>query len=641
MSYRLAWIISAVACGAAAAAAANAVPAASPTPMVASAETTNATGAGVVVIENDLYRLAFDPARGGRCSSFVVKATGREWVYDGEWAGLFLDHFAHQPWPGELLAASYQHALDRDATSVRLRLWTTATRDPLTEGLVVGKEVTLRAGQRQIELVNTFSNATAAGKNVALWVQQCFCYGGDRLYDVYYRPSSSGVRWVGMDDCGEAKIPPGGDDYAKDWVKDPVAGWTAGRDRRTSEGAVFLLDANYLNILYNCANSYTTEWFMDKVPIPAGKSWSTRYAIVPVDGFTAFAHAGERVIANVEATPETQAVCIRHQVAGTTGALGRVTIATRVYGVRSQRVDDLPPLSVEGVGLAPVAATQTWSRTQTEPILLRITLAGPDWTEHYEYLAEGAFASQGIQGAGSVAEYIVPRVPKVKRFLKPEVWSRPRNAHPRTLLLYGLYSQHYRVEEAVKALDAEAAVKRFDGWDFFPPTYEELLGYDLLVLSDVPAGPDYANEMVADFVRHGGGLLVLGGMLTYGAGQWRGTTLESILPVAMPEGFDCRWLPGGARPHVLSDHPAVRGIRWPDDARFYWIHAGVPKPDANVVLAADGQPILVVGHCGDGRIAAVLATCHGEPKRRQVEAWTTPEWTRLLSQTMQWLKEGK
>ncbi len=623
-----------------------------PEAAVSSSEGKTASGGRQVTIENDLYRLKFEPDRGGRCGSFLIKKSNRELVYDGDTAGLFQDHFAHQGYPGELLETKYDYAVEGDGkTQVTLRLWTAAKADPLTEGLKVQKEITLKAGRREVEVKNTFANSTGTGKNVGMWVQQCFNYGGDRLYDVYYRPSDQGVHWVGMDDTGHGKIPPGGDDYAKDWVgaskyspadgRKVLAGWTAGRDRRTDEGAVFLLDRNYLATLYNCAGSCTTEWFMDKVPLPGGKSWSTEYAMIPVDGFTGFAHASRRLIANVEVKPGDDGVEIKHQVAGAMEPLGTVTLNVAVYGVRSKKEEKLAPEKIENVGMTPSSVAQLWKTPFTEPIVVRVEAAGQDWSERYEYVCMGKFAAAGIEGAGSVAEYTTPVPKKVKTFLKPDTWSRPNNQHLRVGVLYGLCTQHYRIEEAVKALDPAAEVKLYDGWDFFPPTYEELLAYDVLVLSNMPAGPDFAVEMVADFVRHGGGLIALGGMLAYGSGQWRETVLEEIMPVSFPESFDLKWEKPGAAPRSSADHPAVAGVNWPDQARFFWIHEAEPKNGAKIVLEAGKRPALVLGDCGEGRVAAVLATCHGEPEAGQTEAWKGGTWTKLLSQTIKWLKEGK
>ena len=610
-------------------------------------ESKNAKGDPQVVLENEFYRLTFEPARGGRCSSFFLKDSKREWVYDGDVAGLFEDHFAHQYWPGELFNAKYEYAVEGDRVrEVALRLWTVAKggddgRDLLTKGLKVEKTILLGAGRREVVVRNTFTNPTTEGKNVAMWIQHCFCYGGDRLFDLYYRPSLEGIKLDGMNDKGERNYLPVSDAYAQDWVKQPVAGWSAGRDRRTNEGAVFLMDFNYLKTLYNCAGSYTSEWFMDKVPIPPGKNWGTEYWVVPVAGFTGFSHASRRLIANTEITAKGDGVEISHQFVGTVAPLGAVKINTTVYGIRSKQEIKLPEITAGPVGLEPVRTAQSWNRPQTEPLVFRIRVSGDSWQENYEYVFAGAFASKGIEGASQVAEYEVPRPKKEKVFLKPDSWARPTNPNPRVFVLCGLYTRTWHVEDAVKALNPNAEIKLCDGWDFFPPTYDELLGYDLLVLSNAPAGPDYANEMIADFVRHGGGgLLVLGGMHSYGGGEWLGTPLAELLPFTIPGAFDLVRETKGVKPAVVGTHAVTAGVAWPADARFFWLKAGTVKPTGVAVITAGGKPAWVLGQAGNGRVAAGLVTCLGEPGPGQSEAWNSDAWTRLVSQTLGWLRGG-
>jgi len=145
----------------------------------------------LVTIENDLYppEVRAGPRRTLR--HFLIKKSNKELVYEGEIGGpVSRDHFAHQGYPGELLAAAYDYAIRRrrQKRRVALRLWTIAkgadgvAADPLGRGSEGEKRIALKAGRREVEVENTFANPTPTGKNVGLWVQQCFCYGGDRLF---------------------------------------------------------------------------------------------------------------------------------------------------------------------------------------------------------------------------------------------------------------------------------------------------------------------------------------------------------------------------------------------------------------------------------------------------------------------------
>ena len=140
---------------------------------------------------------------------------------------------------------------------------------------------------------------------------------------------------------------------------------------------------------------------------------------------------------------------------------------------------------------------------------------------------------------------------------------------------------------------------------------------------------------------HCGGLLTLGGMLTYGSGQWKDTVLEEILPVTFPDAFDLKWEKKGAAPEAKGKHPVTENVSWPQDARFFWIHESAPKSGSTVLMEAGSRPMVVLRTCGEGRVATILTTCHGEPVQGQTEAWQSEAWTKLLAQTMRWLKRGK
>ncbi|MEM9282826.1 MAG: VWA domain-containing protein [Verrucomicrobiota bacterium] len=70
----------------------------------------------------------------------------------------------------------------------------------------------------------------------------------------------------------------------------------------------------------------------------------------------------------------------------------------------------------------------------------------------------------------------------------------------------------------------------------FPDSLQKLAGYDGIVLSDVPAHElgDSAMESIRDYVEMlGGGLVMVGGMNSFGVGGYYRTPIEKILPVKL------------------------------------------------------------------------------------------------------------
>ena len=72
----------------------------------------------------------------------------------------------------------------------------------------------------------------------------------------------------------------------------------------------------------------------------------------------------------------------------------------------------------------------------------------------------------------------------------------------------------------------------------FPGSLIELQNYDAVILANVPFGPgglsDPQQQNLAQYVHDlGGGLVMIGGPDTFGAGGWQGKKLEEVLPVNM------------------------------------------------------------------------------------------------------------
>jgi len=161
----------------------------------------------------------------------------------------------------------------------------------------------------------------------------------------------------------------------------------------------------------------------------------------------------------------------------------------------------------------------------------------------------------------------------------------------------------------------------------FPSTLKALSAYDVVVLSDIGAdslllhpdtfmrGQRTPNrlKLIADWVQGGGGFMMVGGYLSFqginGAARYRGTPIETILPVRIMPVDDRVEVPEGFVPVVEGSarHPVVAGIRgpWPYLLGFNEV---APKPDATVLLKTsaddDALPLLVVGGHGAGRTMA-------------------------------------
>lgn len=179
---------------------------------------------------------------------------------------------------------------------------------------------------------------------------------------------------------------------------------------------------------------------------------------------------------------------------------------------------------------------------------------------------------------------------------------------------------------------ASIDVARRDELSLIPfPTrelFEEQLGsFDLIVFQNFTYRGYQMRQylpLIREYVRDGGGFVMVGGDLSFASGGYAGTPIEDFLPVELPpdrmdlidvERFAPQLTEAGAR------HPITRLSLIPEDNRRAWGElpelsgvnrvAGV-RPDATVLathptLRVGGQPAPVVATMGfgEGRVLAV------------------------------------
>lgn len=157
----------------------------------------------------------------------------------------------------------------------------------------------------------------------------------------------------------------------------------------------------------------------------------------------------------------------------------------------------------------------------------------------------------------------------------------------------------------------------------FPETREQLFRFEAVVLGDIEASHFTVSqlELLEDFVRErGGGLLMLGGVNSFGLGKYTGTRVGKALPLdispADPPYSDERYN-AVVTPEGLK-HPVLRLSPDPDANRRLWEKAppllgitpvrGV-KAGAQLLLASekDNRPVLAVQNYGSGRVAAFIS----------------------------------
>lgn len=151
---------------------------------------------------------------------------------------------------------------------------------------------------------------------------------------------------------------------------------------------------------------------------------------------------------------------------------------------------------------------------------------------------------------------------------------------------------------------------------------EELRNFDLVVFENFSHRfyfPSQYLEKVREFVAGGGGFWMLGGPLSFSAGDYSGTPIEEVLPLSLKnpqsgveyvaEPFRPRLTPSAA------EHPFFLGLGEAEQEELPLLdgyNVSGPARGESVVLAdyvdSEGanQPIIVLGRYGKGRVLTVL-----------------------------------
>jgi len=189
----------------------------------------------------------------------------------------------------------------------------------------------------------------------------------------------------------------------------------------------------------------------------------------------------------------------------------------------------------------------------------------------------------------------------------------------------------------------------------FPFSTEELEQYDVIILSDVPAdtfllsddtfikGERTPNRLqnISHFVHKGGGLLMVGGYMSFsgyqGKANYHFSPLAEVLPVKM-FGFDDRIeAPQGLVPQVEhGDHPILSGIpiNWP---HFLGYNKLMPANNSVTLMTCQNDPFLIVTEIDKGRTAAFASDCSPHWAPNEFINW--PYYKQFWNQLVRWLSK--
>lgn len=204
------------------------------------------------------------------------------------------------------------------------------------------------------------------------------------------------------------------------------------------------------------------------------------------------------------------------------------------------------------------------------------------------------------------------------------------SVHTKGFDSFDMSSYHEGGTEMIVALRAGGADLTYQpshiAMDSFPFSRKEIDSFDVVILSDIGANslllPDRVAirsescpnrlHLIRDFVNDGGGLLMVGGYLTFqgiqAKGNYKGTPVEDVLPIELFPYDDRLECPQGVTPTLVKpDHPVLKGLTdWP---QFLGYNRSTARPDADVLARFGNDPFIAVRNVGQGRSAIFSSDC--------------------------------
>jgi hypothetical protein len=223
-----------------------------------------------------------------------------------------------------------------------------------------------------------------------------------------------------------------------------------------------------------------------------------------------------------------------------------------------------------------------------------------------------------------------------------------RNPHPFTgLLVAGALYDYFRIVDAHHLSGYDMKLNmipirkgRSQIYVGFPETAQDLFDNNVIYLcgADLTALTLRQKNMLAEYVRRGGGLIVFGGHKALDRAGLRGSLLEEILPVTGAGGLPpLVTLPGGVPLARGTDHPVTQFVDFEAAPVCFYVHDLQARPEAQTIITVGGRPGVVVGQSGKGRVAVIGMTCFGAPAESQTAFWEWRAWVLLLRDLAWWV----
>lgn len=249
-------------------------------------------GQPAVVLENQFVRLVFTPGKGGECTDFIYKPTGKRLILrrEGSLLGNRVWNYADGEFYKQWQHMAWEHEIERRPGEVRIIMRGRGKVD-FSRACYLEKSVTLRDGEAMLRAKHTFhvGQELMNPRKIGLWFFNRVGVPNERTY--YNFPLDDGI--TTMDSLGGT---------GEGWFYNPSRGWAACVGE-SGTGLCFNMEFRRLMCFYLFPGKQPTfEWAFRTIDIKNGDSFSTDELIVPFAGIKMIHGGGAGVVAGFDST---------------------------------------------------------------------------------------------------------------------------------------------------------------------------------------------------------------------------------------------------------------------------------------------------------------------------------------------------
>lgn len=517
----------------------------------------------------------------------------------------------------------------------------------LLSNLTLRRTVTLRSGQPFFRFDFEFITRDGQAKRPTFWPHNASVINRRGDDETMLRPSARGLQVI----QGSFGTEMAGEHYIHDFNE----GWSTRISPSRREGIVYLMDYDYVEMLYNCGTT-TAEWMYDGILATRDAPWKGRIYILPIIGLSWVHYANEYVILELRVRREEGGrLRLEYLATSSYEPAARITFNTEVlYNLLDETGEPdrvrLAPVAVEGLSIQPSRAAAETAIDAPDPLVFNITayIELPDGamkTYRFQKYYSGEYDSgQGLNRRrdGSPVHLLErpvrrPRVPDV-----PAGLSINRNAF-NVFAVLGLGSHRMGVPQAIRAMpDTTLDIGYCSGSDAygygltdFPYDYDRLFDNRVLVIGNSQPREFRAigAAILMPWLEQGGGLVLTGGEHAFSF-EFEDNPFNAYVPIK-PRLRNLRATPRQLQAPDVPGHPIFAEIDLGELPWLPYVHDIEVKAehDAHVLMRIGEHPFIVEQRTGE-QITMVVAANHFGTDRdlregRHLRHWD--QWPKLLA----------